>query len=405
MPIIVQKYGGTSVGDATKIKNVARRVIETKKAGNDVVVIVSAMGKTTDVLIDLANEINPNPPLREMDAVLATGEKVSAALLAMAISAEGYKSLSLTGGQAGVFTENVHTKAKILDINPARIKLELAKDQIVIVTGFQGVNEFEDITTIGRGGSDTSAVAIAASLKAEACEIYTDVDGVYTSDPRIVQNAKKLAEISYEEMLELASLGAGILHPRSVETAQLHKLTLHVRSSYNNNEGTLVKEANPMERKRAVTGVAHDENVAKVTIFGIPDVPGTAGKLFSSLGKAKINVDVIVQSTHQQQNTNDISFTVPRVELVQAVKITEEVAKEINAAGVQAASNVCKVSIVGVGMISTPGVAATMFEVLGNAGINIELISTSEIKVSCIINENEAKKAVQLVHDTFGLGQ
>ncbi|MFH1429333.1 MAG: aspartate kinase [Candidatus Margulisiibacteriota bacterium] len=404
MGIIVQKFGGTSVGDTQKIKNVATRVIAAQKGGNNVVVVVSAMGKTTDDLIRLAKEINSSPTDREMDALLATGEKVSAALLAMAIHAQGVKSVSLTGEQAGVFTEAAHSKAKILDINPERIINELNDDHIVIITGFQGVNENQDITTIGRGGSDTSAVAIAAALKADYCEIFTDVDGVYTADPREVKNARKLDVVSYEEMLELASLGAGVLHPRAVETAQFHNLAIHVRSSFNNNEGTFVKEVQAMERKKAVTGVAHDEDVAKITIFGIPDKPGTAAKLFSKLGEAKINVDMIVQSSHQQKDANDIAFTIPRLDLDKAIAIANSIVKEVGATEVRFAADVAKVSIVGVGMISTPGVAAKMFTSLGEAGINIDMISTSEIKVSCVVAEQDVKKAVQVVHDAFGLG-
>ncbi|MFA5927680.1 MAG: aspartate kinase [Candidatus Margulisiibacteriota bacterium] len=403
MGLVVQKFGGSSVGDVQKIKNVARRILDEYKKGNSMVVIVSAMGKTTDDLIKLAKEINPNPPAREMDALMATGEKVSAAMMAMAIAAEGIGAVSLTGQQAGVFTETVHNKARILEIDPERIEKELARSRVVIVAGFQGINEYGDITTIGRGGSDTSAVAIAAALKADYCEIFTDVDGVYTADPFEVKGARKLSEISYEEMLELASLGAGVLHPRAVEVAQFHNVVIHVRSSFNNNQGTFVKEANKMERKKAVTGVAHDKDVAKITIYAMPDKPGTAGKLFSKLGEAKINVDVIVQSSHQQQNTNDITFTVPRGDLDQALKITEALSKEVGAGGVNSDAKVSKVSIVGVGMISTPGVAAKMFATLGSAGVNIDLISTSEIKVSCVVAEKDVDKAVQAVHDAFEL--
>jgi aspartate kinase len=400
--IIVQKFGGTSVGSTQKIKNVAQRVIQAKKKGNNVVVVISAMGHTTDELVSLAKKINPNPPLREYDALLATGEQISSALLAMAIEAQGYKAISLTGKQAGIVTEDIHSKARILAVDAKRLKSSLKEGKIVVVAGFQGINSFEDITTIGRGGSDTSAVVLAAALGAKECEIYTDVDGVYTTDPRIVPNAKKLAAISYEEMLEMASLGAAVLHSRAVEAAKENNVIIHVRSSYNNHIGTLVKEEKNMERKRVVSGVTCDTNIAKVSILDVPDLPGMAAKIFGGLAAENINVDMIIQSEHKQL-TNDISFTVCADDIQKTIETAKKISREIGADGVTEDKNVAKVSIVGVGMISAPGVAAKMFEALAKEKINIEMISTSEIKVSCVIREKDAHKAVKALHKKFGL--
>lgn len=400
--IIVQKYGGTSVGSTEKIKLIAKRIIKKKKQQKNIVVIVSAMGKSTDQLVSLAKEIMPTPSGREYDALLSTGESISAALLAMAINMEGYNSISLTGRQAGVYTEDHHNKARILDVQPQRILKELQKDNIVIITGFQGINSQGDTTTIGRGGSDTSAVVIAAALKAECCEIYTDVDGIYTTNPNLVQKAKKLDIVSYDEMLEMASLGAGVLHPRAVEGAKEYKLELHVRSSYNFEKGTLVKEVSKMEIKNPVTGIAYDSNVAKIAIQGIPDRPGIAGELFTLLSDKKINVDTIVQS-NQDHGTNGIAFTVSSDDLKQAITITENFAKETHAHTTIHDKDVAKVSIIGVGMVSIPGVASKMFAMLGQNNINIDLITTSEIKVSCIIKESQTEQAVRILHKAFKL--
>jgi len=366
------------------------------------VVVVSAMGDSTDDLIKLAKDIEPNPSGREYDALISTGEAVSAALLAMALKKKGYEAVSLSGRQAGVYTEDTHNKARILDVKPDRILEELNKDKIVIVTGFQGINSLDDVTTIGRGGSDTSAVVIAASLKADVCEIYTDVDGVYTTNPSLIKDARKLAVISYDEMLELASLGAQVLHPRAVEGAKAYNMELHVRSSYNNNEGTIVKEVNKMEIQKPVTGVAYDENTAKLAILGLPDTPGVAGSLFGRLADSKINVDMIVQS-NQDGGKNDIAFTVSLDDFAKASEITNVFAEEIKANKVVFDQDATKISIVGVGMISSPGVAAKMFSLLGDNKINIDLITTSEIKVSCIINRKQTAKAVKILHDGFEL--
>lgn len=400
--IIVQKYGGTSVGDANKIKRVADRIIRSKEQGNNMVVIVSAMGDTTDGLVRLAKEIMPVPAGREYDALISTGESISASLLAMALHAKGYEALSLTGRQAGVYTEDVHNKAKIMDVKPARVEDELNLGKIVIVTGFQGVNSQDDITTIGRGGSDTSAVVIAAALNAKVCEIYTDVDGVYTANPSLIKNARKHKVISYDEMLEMASLGAGVLHPRAVEGAKEYGLEIHVRSSYNFSEGTIVKEVSKMEIKNPVTGIAYDENVAKIAILELPDEPGIAGQLFTILANEKINVDMIIQS-NQVDSHNDIAFTVSKDDLSRALEITKDYAQSIKAAKVVNDKDVSKISIIGVGMVSSPGVAASMFSMLGGNGINIDSITTSEIKVSCIISSKDTEKAVKLLHDGFQL--
>lgn len=403
MEVIVHKYGGTSVGTPEKIKKVAERIAGIKREGYEIVVVVSAMGQTTDELIDLMHKITDSPDPREYDMLVSTGEQVSAALLAMALQAIGCLAISLTGGQAGVVTEDIYKKARIKEIKLDRLKKELKEDKVVVITGFQGIDSEGNIITIGRGGSDTSAVAIAAALKAQVCDIYTDVDGVYTADPRIVPEARKIKAISYEEMLELASLGAQVLHPRSVECASIYNMVIHLRSSQKEDEGTYIKEAGKMEKKEAVRGIALDDNIAKIGILKVPDKPGVAAELFGALAKEKINVDMIVQSIHSSGTQADMAFTVDGADLKKAVEVTEKAAKKLGAGGVISDPKVCKVSLVGVGMVSQPGTAAKMFETLAENKINIQMISTSEIKVSCVIAADAGKKAVQLLHKAFGL--
>jgi aspartate kinase len=410
MGIIVHKYGGTSVGTAEKIKSVAHRVCKAKQEGHDVVVIVSAMGHTTDELIDLMHKVTGNPDPREYDMLVSTGEQVSAALLAMALKEVGCPAVSLTGGQAGVVTEDIYRKARIKEVKLDRIRKELKAGKVVVITGFQGIDSKGDIITIGRGGSDTSAVAIAAALKADVCDIYTDVDGVYTTDPRIVPEARKIKYISYEEMLELASLGAQVLHPRSVECASIYNMVIHLRNSQKEDEGTYImspaqitKEVGQMEKKEAVRGIALDENIAKVGILKVPDRPGIAAKLFGSLAEEKINVDMIVQSIHSAGTQADMAFTVDRADMKKAVEVTEKVAQELKAEGVISDADVCKISLVGIGMVSQPGTASKMFDALASARINIQMISTSEIKISCVVRKEEGKRAVQILHKAFGL--
>lgn len=408
MPIIVQKYGGTSVGSVERIKNVAKKVIKTKKAGNQVVVIVSAMGHTTDELVSLLGQITKEPDPREYDMLLSTGEQVSAALMASAVIEMGHDAVSLTGGQAGVITEDIPSKARIKDVKFDRLKKELSKGRIVIVTGFQGIDSKGDITTIGRGGSDTSAVVIAAALKADVCEIYTDVDGIYTTDPRVVPEARKLDRISHEEMLEMASVGAGVMHPRSIECGKIHGIDIHVRSSLNDNPGTLItsikdkKGREKMEKSGLVTGVAFDNNVAKIGVLQVPDRPGIASDIFNALAKEKISVDMIVQSIHGG-SVADLAFTVSRSDEKKAKEIVGALADKMGAAGVVSDSGVSKISLIGVGMVGAPGVAAKMFDVLAENKINIHMISTSEIRISCVVQEKHAKKAVQVLHSAFGL--
>jgi len=409
MPIVVQKYGGTSVGSAEKIINIAKRVIKTKKAGNDVVVIVSAMGHTTDELVDLLKKVTKDPDPREYDMLLSTGEQVSAALLASAIMELGEKAVSLTGGQAGVITEDIPSKARIKDVKFQRLKKELSEGKIVVVTGFQGVDSKGDITTIGRGGSDTSAVVIAAALKADVCEIYTDVDGIYTADPRVVPDAKKLDRIAHEEILELASAGAGVMHPRSVECGKIYGINIHVRSSLNNNPGTMItafsaKEINEMEKRGLVTGVAHDANVAKIGVLQVPDKPGVASKIFTALADNNISVDMIIQSIHGGR-VADLAFTVARSDIKKALEVVSDIANKIGAKEVVSDAGVAKVSLVGIGMVGAPGVAAKMFRTLADNNINMQMISTSEIRISCVVDEKQAKKAVQVLHEAFGLGK
>jgi len=400
--LVVQKYGGSSVANAERIRRVAGRVVQERDKGHSVVVVVSAMGDTTDDLINLVGGITGNPPDREMDMLLSTGEQISIALLAMAINEMGRPAISLTGGQVGVLTDAAHTKAKILKINTDRLQEELKQGHIVVVAGFQGIDQFNDITTLGRGGSDTTAVALAAALKADICEIFTDVDGVYTTDPRVVPEASKLDVVCYDEMLELANLGAAVLHPRAVELAMQYGLPLHVRSSFNNNPGTLVKEVDNMEKKHVVTGIACDYNVAKIGLFDVFDRPGIAFILFKALADEKINVDMIIQSA-MRDDRNDIAFTCPQSDLKKALEVVERLQPEVGLEGFTSDDGVAKVSIVGAGMVSNPGVAAEMFEALYREGINLEMISTSEIKVSCIIKAGQAEQAVRALHQRFNL--
>ncbi len=402
MALVVQKYGGSSVADSVCIKRVADNIIKYHNEGNQVVVVVSAMGDSTDDLITLAKQLNEKPSPREMDMLLATGEQVSIALLSIALDSAGKSAVSLTGPQVGILTTNVHSKARIKKVNTERLKKELDQNKIVIVAGFQGKTEEDEITTLGRGGSDTTAVALAAALKADMCEIYTDVTGVFTADPRVVSNAQKLNNISYDEMLELASLGARVLHVRSVELAKLYNVPMCVRSSYVNEEGTIVVSKDSLEKDVVVTGVAHDLNVAKISIFDVPDQPGIASKIFTKLAKENINVDMIVQSS-MRDKINDISMTVPEEEMEKAVRTIKSVSKEFEEASIEADNDVAKVSIVGAGMISSPGVAAKMFHVLADNKINIDMISTSEIKVSCIVKRANAVKALQVLHEAFDL--
>ena len=399
MGLIVQKYGGSSVKDAERVMNVARRIVETYDAGNDVVVAVSAQGDTTDDLIEKAKEINPDASKREMDMLLATGEQISISLLAMAIEKIGRPVISLTGWQAGFKTDAVYSNARISRVDTERLKNEIDKRKIVIVAGFQGLNKYDDITTLGRGGSDTSAVALAATLGADLCEIYTDVDGVYTADPRFVKNAKKLDDISYDEMLELASLGANVLHNRSVEMAKKYHVNMCVRSSLNKNEGTYVKEVNKVE-KMLVRGVARDNDVARISICGIEDAPGRAFTVFSLISKKDIGVDVILQSIGNN-GTKDISFTVKESDLDKTIEILESNKELIGAKEIKYTSDVSKVSIVGAGMVNNAGVATKMFEALYNAHININMISTSEIKISVLVAQKDSERAVNAIHDKF----
>lgn len=402
MRILVQKYGGSSVKDTERIKNVASRIARARDEGWGVVVVVSAMGDTTDELITKAKQITARPPRREMDMLLSTGEQISIALLAMAIDAMGYPVVSLTGPQVGIHTDSVHTKARIQYVETERLQKELSEGRIVIVAGFQGINSGNDITTLGRGGSDTTAVALAAAINAEVCEIYTDVDGVYTADPRKVSGARKLADISYGEMLEMASLGALVLQPRSVEYAAMHKVRLHVRNSYNQNPGTFVQEERQVEKDMLVVGIAHDTNVAKIAILNVPDRPGVAYLIFSRLAAEGINVDMIVQ-TSKERHVTDLVFSTSSDDAPRVKEIAESVANELGAGDVLVDDTVAKISIVGAGMVSNPGVAARMFETLAEEEINIQVISTSEIKVSCLIAAEHVLRATQALHRKFGL--
>ncbi|MBO8126678.1 MAG: aspartate kinase [Firmicutes bacterium] len=402
MSLIVQKFGGSSVKNIERIKAVAQRVCSAREAGKQVVVVVSAMGDMTDELLEMVYQISPEPTPREIDMLLSTGEQISISLLAVAIQSLGYTAVSLTGWQAGVRTENMHGKAKIKAIDVNRIKRELEKGQIVIVAGFQGINEMGDITTLGRGGSDTSAVALAVALKADSCEIFTDVDGVYTADPRILPVARKMDVISYGEMLELASSGAVVLQPRAVELAAQYRMPIHVRSSFNDNPGTIVKEVSDLEREMYVSGVTHDTNVAKLTVIEVPDKPGIAFTIFDALAKERINVDMIVQSTKAEAVT-DLLFTISKDDSRRAVKIIEDLIPQLGAKGLHCDESVAKVSVVGAGMVTHPGVAALMFKALADSGINIQVISTSEIRISCLIDQSQVEKAVEAIHRAFQL--
>ena len=399
MGLIVQKYGGTSVKDAERVMNVATRITNAYKEGNSVVVAVSAQGDTTDDLIAKGKEINPNASKREMDMLLATGEQISISLLAMAIEKIGCPVISLTGWQAGVVTDTHYGNARIKTIDTERIKSELDKKRIVIVAGFQGMNKYDDITTLGRGGSDTSAVALAAALHADVCEIYTDVDGVYTADPRIVKNAFKLDSISYDEMLELASLGANVLHNRSVEMAKKYNVKLAVKSSLNYNEGTYVEEVEQVE-KMLVRGVTRDNDVARIALCGVEDTPGKAFRVFRMLAENGISVDLIIQSIGDGKS-KDISFTVTEGDLPKVLELLEKKKEIVNAREIKSTTDVSKVSIVGAGMVNNSGVAATMFEALYDAHININMIATSEIKISVLVDRKDADEAVVAIHDKF----
>jgi aspartate kinase len=402
MALIVQKYGGSSVADAAKIKNVARRIVRTKEAGNDVVVVVSAMGDTTDDLVKLAYQVADHPHTRELDVLLSTGEVVSSTLLAMSLHDMGYPAISLSGAQAGIRTDAAFNRAMITDIDPKRVTRELEKGNIVIVAGFQGITEDMDVTTLGRGGSDTTAVALAASLKAKICERYTDVDGIYTTDPRLFPRARKLTEISYEEMLEMVTYGFKAIHPRAVELGELFSVPIMVASSFNDNPGTLIHKEVSMEVRNKVRGIAHDMDVAKITVVGVPDRPGIAAAIFVPLAEAGISVDTIVQNASTEKIT-DLTFTVAKSDLKGAMAVVRPIAKSIRARECVSDSKLGKVSIIGTGMQYAAGYAARMFATLKDEGINIQLITTSEIRITCIIEKTRVKDAVRALHRAFEL--
>jgi aspartate kinase len=399
--LVVKKFGGSSVADKERIFNVAKRCIEDYEKGNQVVVVLSAMGKTTDGLIAKALEINPNPPKRELDMLLATGEQISVALMSMAFHELSVPAVSLNAAQVAMHTTSAYGTAKLKRIDTERIQHELDSRKIVVITGFQGINKYDDLTTLGRGGSDTTAVALAAALHADACEIYTDVDGVYTADPRIVKNARKLLEVSYDEMLEFASLGAKVLHNRSVEMAKRYGVQLVVRSSLTREEGTVVKEEAKMERM-LVSGVAADKNVARISVIGVKNMPGIAFKIFNLLAKHNINVDIIIQSIGREER-KDISFTVAKTDLKETMDLLRENSSTITAQDVTYEEGVAKISIIGAGMSSNPGVAAKMFEALSNANVNIKMIATSEIRITVLIDEADVERSMRTVHDAFDL--
>jgi aspartate kinase len=406
--LVVQKYGGSSVGSAERIKRVAERIVATRKAGNDVVVAVSAMGDSTDELLDLARQVSPVPPARELDMLLTSGERISMSLLAMAIDALGAEARSYTGSQAGVITTSVHGKARIIDVTPSRISDALADGAIAIVAGFQGVSQdSKEITTLGRGGTDTTAVALAAALKADVCEIYTDVDGVFTADPRIVPNAKRLETITYEEMLEMAACGAKVLMLRCVEYARRYSVPVHVRSSFSNKPGTIVSgsvEDHPVEQAM-ITGVAHDRSEAKVTVTAVPDHPGVAAKIFRVVAQAEIDIDMVVQNiSRAADGRTDITFTLPKDDGPRAVEALNKAREDVGFDAVLYDDHVGKVSLIGAGMRSHPGVTATFCEALATAGVNIEIISTSEIRISVICRDTQLDDAVRALHDAFELG-
>ena len=408
MGLIVQKFGGSSVADAEGMKRVAARIVATKKAGNQVVVVVSAMGDTTDELIDLANQVSPIPPGRELDMLLTAGERISMALLAMAINNLGFEALSFTGSQAGVITDSVHGKARIIDVTPGRIREAIDSGSIAIVAGFQGISQdTNDITTLGRGGSDTTAVALAAALEADVCEIYTDVDGIFSADPRAIPAARKLKTVTYEEMLELAAAGAKVLHLRCVEYARRFNLPIHVRSSFSSLEGTWVVENHPeggtMEQA-IIAGVAHDKSEAKVTIVGVPDRTGVAARIFQALADNDLNIDMIVQNVSAAATgLTDISFTLPKADGAEATTVLKKIQGEVGFASLQYDDSIGKLSLVGAGMRSHPGVTATFFASMAEAGVNIEMISTSEIRISVIVREDDLERAARAAHTAFGL--
>lgn len=404
MALIVQKYGGTSVATIEKIKHVAKKVVEAKKAGNDLVVVVSAMAGETDRLIELAHKIVDKPDEREYDVLVSTGEQVSIALLSMAIQDLGFRAVSFLGFQIGIITNDDFTKARILDIDSEKIANELKRGSIIVIAGFQGIDKQANVTTLGRGGSDTTAVAVAATLKADVCEIYTDVEGVYTTDPNICPNARKLERISYDEMLEMASLGAKVLHTRSVEFAKKNNVSIHVRSTFSQNTGTLVTREDEIMERVVVSGITYNRKEGKITIVKVPDKPGIASKIFKPISEANINVDMILQNV-SEDGFADVTFTVAESDCKKALSVIEGIAEEIGAADVQYDENIVKVSIIGVGMRSHAGVAAKMFTVLANEGINIMMISTSEIKISCVIDAKYAELAVRVLHDAFELGE
>lgn len=405
MGLIVKKFGGSSVGSVEKIMAVAKRIIDEKQPGDKIVMVVSAMGDTTDDLIALAKGINKEPYqyTREMDMLLTTGEQVSISLLTMAFKTLGHPAISLTGSLAGMKTNSVHTKGKLVDIKPVRVLEELDKGNIVVVAGFQGCNEIGDPVTLGRGGSDTSAVALAGALKADSCEIFTDVDGIYSADPRMVKDARKMKEITYNEMLEMARLGAGVMQPRSVEMGKYFNIPIHVRSTFTTKPGSFIREEYTMEDKEfTIRGVAHDNDVAKIAVLGVPNNPGIAHSIFSALADANVDVDMIVQSIRNiEKNVTDMVFTVAITDLPEAKKIVDKVADELNAIAVLIEEDVAKVSIVGAGMLGSPGIAARMFGALSTAGVNIEVISTSEISISCLIKNAKLKEAVNAIHAEF----
>jgi aspartate kinase len=402
--VIVQKYGGTSVAGPEEIRRVARRVADTATAGNRVCVVVSAMGDTTDRLIDLAREVSPDPHPREQDMLLTAGERISIALLSMALIDLGCDAVSFTGSQAGIVTDTSHGKARIVEMRRARVHDALDEGKVAIVAGFQGVSTEKDVTTLGRGGSDTTAVALAAALDADVCEIYTDVDGVFTADPRIAPGARKLAQISYEGMLELSASGARVLMLRSVEYARNHGVKLHVRSSFTGEDGTWVVKEEDVLEQAIVSGIAHDIGEAKITILSVPDQPGVAGRVFRPLADAGINIDMIVQNVSEKGHT-DISFTLPKDELERAEPVLQELASSVDAAGFSSDPEVAKVSVVGAGMRSHPGVAADVFEALADAGINIDIISTSAIRISCVVRAGDAERAVNVIHERLRLAE
>jgi aspartate kinase len=402
MAVIVQKYGGTSVGSPERLKAVAARIVAATEGGNGVVAVVSAMGDVTDDLLGLAAQVNPEPPEREMDMLLATGEQVSIALLAMAIDALGHEAISFTGPQVGIVTDHGHTKAKIIEVRADCVRDALAAGRVVIVAGFQGMTPDGTITTLGRGGSDTTAVAVAAGIRADVCEIYTDVDGVYTADPRVVPDAVKIDEISYEEMLELASSGAGVLNLRAVEFARNHGVVIHCRSSFSGAPGTIVKEADEAMEQAIISGVAYDTSEAKVTIRDVPDRPGIAAQIFTRMAEANVNVDMIIQNV-SEAGTTDISFTTPKADLVRARRTADAVVAELGARAWSIDESIAKVSLVGAGMKTHPGVAAQMFRALSDAGVNIDLISTSTIRITCVVEGAKVADAVRALHESFGL--